>query len=411
MGEGRGAGSDQNGTHTTKGGGHGDKTARTHRHRAGRGTSRRHHDEPVELASKQDCLKSMKDFNRETARYCCLIPAIGSTVDSISLRNELKSTWKKAHELANQNKSRLLPHLKGRLCKIDEVEEYEKIWTTFGSCLENLQSQMWRTVSLLACFPLHGVVISVYAIPAAAVAMWKYALWSPFSASLFRGSFDSRRSHRALFSVNVLKFPEVVGCETHIGLRHVFKPYRTIAQGRIDNRNNGLCIMQKLRLIIKGSSLKPTPREPIPLIRTGQIEAIPSHRCFGTAQTAGHSLVAVEPIDSANIDEHETTDWHILQQDICDISTMLVEIQEIVDVKPWTIEPEIDTAKIIERTSSLHSDELSEDGHRDPATTSDMVSVFNVMQHRRKKCLCLVLLLVCGLIAFATVLGVCIGFL
>jgi hypothetical protein len=26
---------------------------------------------------------------------------------------------------------------------------------------------------------------------------------------------------------------------------------------------------------------------------------------------------------------------------------MLVEIQEIVDVKPWTIEPEIDTTKII----------------------------------------------------------------
>ena len=55
----------------------------------------------------------MKEFNKETARYCCLVLALGSAVDSDVLREELRRTAKKAQDLAKQNKANILPHLKG----------------------------------------------------------------------------------------------------------------------------------------------------------------------------------------------------------------------------------------------------------------------------------------------------------
>lgn len=43
----------------------------------------------------------------------------------------------------------------------------------------------------------------------------------------------------------------------------------------------------------------------------------------------------------------------MIDRDICDIADMLLEIQEIVDIKPWTIEPEVDTTKIMGKAPTL----------------------------------------------------------
>ncbi|CAH1795831.1 unnamed protein product [Owenia fusiformis] len=107
--------------------------------------------------------KAIKELNKETARYCSLVVSLGASHDSITLREELKKSRRKAHELAKSNKSKLLPHLrkamKNKHLKEDEISDIEKLWNTFSTCVEVLNNQLHQTLRLQKHFILGSSVL------------------------------------------------------------------------------------------------------------------------------------------------------------------------------------------------------------------------------------------------------------
>ncbi|KAK2172449.1 hypothetical protein NP493_960g01034 [Ridgeia piscesae] len=246
------------------------------------------------LASKHDCLKCLEELNRETALYSSIVVALGCTFDSDLLRLQLKNSRRRAYELAKQLKGHLLPHLRGNSSGREDLQQYEKLWITFISCLELVLTLLTRTLTLTRQFPLGA--------------------------------------------------------------------------GRLHS-----------------------------LVNTGLTEPLTRHRFTHTVHgdTADVcSDATVQPADWEN---------RLLRRDIRDMRDMLREMIETVDVQPWTIEPRIDASKF--ECKSLYS--CSETS----STAEEVVSVEPDDHHRRRKCACLVSLVLLTVLVFATVLGACIALL
>ncbi len=67
----------------------------------------------LELIIAHIFFQSVRELNKETAKYCTLELGLGSSGDCHLLREELKKARHKAFDLARLCKAKLVPHLKG----------------------------------------------------------------------------------------------------------------------------------------------------------------------------------------------------------------------------------------------------------------------------------------------------------
>jgi hypothetical protein len=238
------------------------------------------------LATKHECQKSLKEFNKETARYYSLSRGLGCSHDTDMLREELRRSRVRAYDLARQNRNRLLPHLRGLQPK--NADQYEKLWNRFASGLDMLYIQLRRSLSIQREFPMH----------------------------------------------------------------------------------HGHTIF----------------------IRTGMIDPMLSRKASIS--------VSIETVDIPGADrrtiEHE--EFNILQREVDDLAELLEDMNQRVDVKPWTIEPEIDPSKFdcVSAASSNYD---------------VILEVFEGDRTRKRRCICLLVVSVISIVIFASVLAVCMALL
>ncbi|KAL5005154.1 hypothetical protein ScPMuIL_018610 [Solemya velum] len=101
-------------------------------------------------------VKIILELNQETARYCTLVVGLGASQDSCILRDELKRSRLRVHDLAKLNKMKLIPLLKNKLLGGEDLRELERLHTIFSACLELMEIQLKRTAHLQRIFPLHS---------------------------------------------------------------------------------------------------------------------------------------------------------------------------------------------------------------------------------------------------------------
>ncbi|XP_072038275.1 regulator of G-protein signaling 9-binding protein-like [Amphiura filiformis] len=112
----------------------------------------------MQLGGTDECIKLVKEFNTETARFHDLILSLGGSSDSEMLREELKKTRQRACELAQDSKKKLVPHLKDSLDFKSENEtngDYERLWNTFTACVDLFEGHMKKSLELERAFPIH----------------------------------------------------------------------------------------------------------------------------------------------------------------------------------------------------------------------------------------------------------------
>ncbi|XP_005094846.1 regulator of G-protein signaling 9-binding protein [Aplysia californica] len=110
--------------------------------------------DPKGPPTRQECSKLVYGLSREVAVYCCISMSLGGVSDSYVLRDELKSTGNKTYELALLCKRRLMPLLMSKRLKDEEREDVERLYRIFAGCVEMLQSEFVRAITLQAIFPL-----------------------------------------------------------------------------------------------------------------------------------------------------------------------------------------------------------------------------------------------------------------
>ncbi|KAH9524539.1 Regulator of G-protein signaling 9-binding protein [Bulinus truncatus] len=79
---------------------------------------------------------------------------IGAVCDSYALRDELKCLGAKVFDLVQLCKRRLMPLLLSKRSKEEEREDLERLYRIFVACLEMLQAEFVRSMTLQSLFPL-----------------------------------------------------------------------------------------------------------------------------------------------------------------------------------------------------------------------------------------------------------------
>ncbi|XP_074084154.1 regulator of G-protein signaling 9-binding protein [Macrotis lagotis] len=105
--------------------------------------------------AKEECKALLDALNRVTACYRHLVLSLGGSADSQNLRQELRQTRQKAHDLALANRSRLTAALRDRGLAKEDKAEFERLWVGFSTSLEILESDMRRALELGLEFPLN----------------------------------------------------------------------------------------------------------------------------------------------------------------------------------------------------------------------------------------------------------------
>ncbi|GFO36870.1 regulator of G-protein signaling 9-binding protein-like, partial [Plakobranchus ocellatus] len=93
-------------------------------------------------------------LSREVAVYCWLSMGIGAVNDSYALREDLKTSGHKLYDLVLLCKRRLVPLLLSKRLKEEEREDLERLYRIFAGCLETLQAEFVRAITLQSIFPL-----------------------------------------------------------------------------------------------------------------------------------------------------------------------------------------------------------------------------------------------------------------
>ncbi|CAG5125207.1 unnamed protein product, partial [Candidula unifasciata] len=110
-------------------------------------------------------------LSREVAIYCCLSMGLGGVSDSYLLRDELRCAASKVFDIVLLCKRRLMPLLLRSIvsCQLylrmyiyaacmrvkeEEREEVERLYRIFVGCLEMLQTEFIRAMTLQSMFPL-----------------------------------------------------------------------------------------------------------------------------------------------------------------------------------------------------------------------------------------------------------------
>ncbi|KAK3789512.1 hypothetical protein RRG08_004583 [Elysia crispata] len=104
--------------------------------------------------TKQECSKMVYSLSKEVAVYCWLSMGLGAATDSYSLRDELKASSQKLFDLVLLCKRRLVPLLLSKRVKEEEREDLERLYRIFAGCLETLQAEFIRAITLQSIFPL-----------------------------------------------------------------------------------------------------------------------------------------------------------------------------------------------------------------------------------------------------------------
>ncbi|XP_064610082.1 regulator of G-protein signaling 9-binding protein-like isoform X2 [Liolophura sinensis] len=81
---------------------------------------------------------------------------LGTTQDSDTLRDELKRTRCKICDLARKTSASLVTLVKNNSFNTTELPDLERLYRMFSACLEVVEAQMYRTITLMAAFPLHS---------------------------------------------------------------------------------------------------------------------------------------------------------------------------------------------------------------------------------------------------------------
>ncbi|XP_059141998.1 regulator of G-protein signaling 9-binding protein-like isoform X2 [Physella acuta] len=110
--------------------------------------------DPKGPATKQECTKLVYSLSREIAVYCCMSMGIGGVCDSFALRDELRTLGCKVFDLVQLCKRRLMPLLLSKRSKEEEREDLERLYRIFVGCLEMLQAEFIRSITLQSLFPL-----------------------------------------------------------------------------------------------------------------------------------------------------------------------------------------------------------------------------------------------------------------
>ncbi|CAL1546135.1 unnamed protein product [Lymnaea stagnalis] len=110
--------------------------------------------DPKTPATKQECTKLVYSLSREVAVYCCMSMGVGGVCDSYALRDELRSLGCKVFDLVQLCKRRLMPLLLSKRSKEEEREDLERLYRIFVGCLEMLQAEFIRSITLQSLFPL-----------------------------------------------------------------------------------------------------------------------------------------------------------------------------------------------------------------------------------------------------------------
>ncbi|KAG0726259.1 Regulator of G-protein signaling 9-binding protein [Chionoecetes opilio] len=107
---------------------------------------------PLEFAGKTECLKLIRELNRETSNYRHLAVGLGGSGDCEPLRDELKRSRQRGQDLGRQAKNKLNPYL----IETDPVRpEVARLWRILFCCIRVLEQEMLRTLTLQHSFGLH----------------------------------------------------------------------------------------------------------------------------------------------------------------------------------------------------------------------------------------------------------------
>ncbi|XP_069959084.1 regulator of G-protein signaling 9-binding protein [Cherax quadricarinatus] len=106
----------------------------------------------LEFTGKTECLKFIRELNRETSSYRHLAVGLGGSGDCDQLREELKRSRRRAQDLAREAKNKLTPHLHQGERVMGEVA---RLWRILFCCIRVLEQEMLRTLTLQHSFGLH----------------------------------------------------------------------------------------------------------------------------------------------------------------------------------------------------------------------------------------------------------------
>ncbi|XP_063597614.1 regulator of G-protein signaling 9-binding protein-like [Penaeus indicus] len=105
-----------------------------------------------EFSGRGECLKLIRELNRETSHHRHLAVGLGGSGDCERLRDELKRSRRRAQDLARQAKLKLDPHLQDVEAGKPEVI---RLWRLLFCCIRVLEQEMLRTLTLQHTFTLH----------------------------------------------------------------------------------------------------------------------------------------------------------------------------------------------------------------------------------------------------------------
>ncbi|XP_045675049.1 regulator of G-protein signaling 9-binding protein [Phyllostomus hastatus] len=105
---------------------------------------------------REECKALLDALNKATACYHHLVLTVGGSADSQNLREELQKTRQKAQELAVATGSLLTTALRDKHLGAEERSEFQRLWVAFSGCLELLEADMQRALTLGTTFPLHA---------------------------------------------------------------------------------------------------------------------------------------------------------------------------------------------------------------------------------------------------------------
>ncbi|KAK8724800.1 hypothetical protein OTU49_010925, partial [Cherax quadricarinatus] len=91
----------------------------------------------LEFTGKTECLKFIRELNRETSSYRHLAVGLGGSGDCDQLREELKRSRRRAQDLAREAKNKLTPHLHQGERVMGEVA---RLWRILFCCIRVLGS-------------------------------------------------------------------------------------------------------------------------------------------------------------------------------------------------------------------------------------------------------------------------------
>lgn len=103
---------------------------------------------------KQDCLKLIRELNRELSTYHTILLSLNLHNDCDKVHEDLKRSRRKALDVVQVLKVKLPS--RGLRLNQDHHMEVEKLWSLFVSCLDSLYLEMNRTLTLQEMLMMHS---------------------------------------------------------------------------------------------------------------------------------------------------------------------------------------------------------------------------------------------------------------